>query len=46
VRLWVWRAANAPGFGERPVAFLLRMRYGRRATAIMRRLRALKHRLA
>ena len=46
VRLRVWRAANAPGFGGRPVAFLLRMRYGPRATAIMRRLRGLKQRLA
>jgi hypothetical protein len=46
LRLWVWRAANAPRFGGRPVPFLLRMRYGARATAVMRRLRALKHRLA
>jgi hypothetical protein len=45
LRLWCWRAANAPGLGGRPVVFLLRVRYGSRATALMRRLRALKLRL-
>ena len=44
LRLRVWRAANSPRLGGRPVGLLLRMRYGPHASWVMRRLRALKHR--